>query len=233
MQTADQQTAAEIQTQIEQVEREAQDITRSLDKLTNITDLLGAKAELRDRTEVLDLLQQRLQDAETREAAAAERARRQANTDAMEAARAAYEDVTDQFNSRRLALIRYMTAESDELDPLSFELQRLRTEFTDAWLRNNPDRIRDFDNYPKLPEHPLDLTEPEKHAQDALNVLYASRTDSGGSYRNLTLASMAQGYQRLMAGGLNAPQRQDLTQPSTALDDEMGYAVSRMGNRDD
>ncbi len=68
------QSSADVTRQIAQVQREVQDITCSLDRLTDIQDLLGAKAELRDRTDVLDLLTTRLADAEKRETTQAERA---------------------------------------------------------------------------------------------------------------------------------------------------------------
>ncbi len=227
------QTSAEIQTQIDQVEREVKDIHNGLKRTTRVQDLLDAHQELTNRSDVIKLLQGRLQEAQERETAAAERARRQANDDAQAEARAAYEDVTDRLNTRRLALIRTMTAEMDELDPLSFELQRLRREFSDAWLRNNPDRIRDFANYPKFPEYPLDLTEPEKHADDALNVLYASRNRLPGNYTEMSDALRNQGYQQFRAGWHNAPRPQQLSEPNTALDDAMAYAETKLSNGDD
>ncbi len=229
MQTADQQTAAQIRAQLSQMQNELSDIARNMPTITSTTNLLGAQAEQRDHEAVIRILEQRLEDAETKEAAAAERARRQANETIQADAAAKCADLTEQLKNRQVALVHYLTEEQDEMDALRSEAAKLRNTHHTAWQLNNPNRT----DYPQLPGFALDLTEQEQHADDALRVLVASRQGYGGTYKELTLASMAQGYQRLMAGGFNAPQRQDLYQPNTALDVEMGYAVSRMNNRDD
>ncbi len=223
------QTAAEIQGQIDQVEREVKDIHASLKRITKTQDLLDGHGELTNRANVLSLLQERLEDAQTREKAEAERARRQANETIQADAAAKCADLTEQLKNRQVALVHYLTEEQDEMDALRSEAAKLRNTHHTAWQLNNPNRT----DYPQLPGFALDLTEQEQHADDALRVLVASRQGYGGTYKELMLASMGQGYQRLMAGGFNAPQRQDLTQPNTALDESLQFLDERMGNRDD
>ncbi len=195
------QTAAQIRTQIDGVLREIDDIHRNMPGITSTTDLLGAQAELRDREAVLELLAQRLKDAEAREKQQAEDDRRQANEDTMTEARAAYADVADQLRARRLKLVRTMTAEMDESDPLLWEAQRLHNEYQEAWLRNaTPEQRRDLHIWPTLPSLALDdLTDREQHAADLIGVLHASRHGLTGSFHDLQLASAAQGYQRFQA----------------------------------
>lgn len=207
------------------------ELTRQIDQLTR--DIKGIEASMpviyekgsdheQEDAEVrlvacqnrLKRLQAHLTTAQQEEAAAAERARRQANTDAMEAAKTAHKDISERLSSRQLALIRHVTAELDKLDPLGIELQVLRNEVIDAWVRNNPERIRDFDNYPQLPLPALDLTDREKLTQDALITLYSKRLGSFTPPR------------------LDPPQP-NLTQPNSAVDDAMSFLDRRANGGDD
>ncbi len=112
------QSSKELKTQIDQINREIVDIKRSLPRLTSTTDLLDAQQELKNRADVLVLLQERLTKAQAREAEYEKRRKREALEAERVAARENFDRLTEQFDGVMEPLIAHIVRELDTLSEL-------------------------------------------------------------------------------------------------------------------
>jgi vacuolar-type H+-ATPase subunit I/STV1 len=178
------QTSEELKAQIAQLDREVADINRSLDRLTRLEDLLGARSELTDRAEVISLLQTRLEAALAREAEQERLDRRQELERQRDEAREQFDRLTERFENALGPLIDQInTTLDDTLRPLGLDRDtessshstacfELRGRTTD-WSGAN-DLSTGFGFFDKLPRENQDV-------RAALFELYKARIGAGGS----------------------------------------------------
>ncbi len=126
------QTSSEIRQQIKQVESEVRDIQNSLPKITNIQNLLGAKAELRDRAEVVTLLQERLADALKRERVQEQLDKRRALEAERDAAKEQFDRFTEDFECIFVPLERETLDQFDKLDQIAWARSEASRRYSEA-----------------------------------------------------------------------------------------------------
>lgn len=126
------QSSAELKTQIDQINRESRDIKNSLHRLTSTTDLLDAQQELKNRADVLVLLEQRLKDALDRERRWAEQNRRKELEAERVAAREDFDRLTERFDAEAEPLIEHIVRGLDGLTEIAVQRQQAHNRHLDA-----------------------------------------------------------------------------------------------------
>ncbi len=231
------QSSSDITRQIDQVEREVKDIQGSLKRLTHVQDLLDAHGELTNRANVLSLLQQRLEDAQEREARQAELDKKRALEKERDDAKAEHDRLTAEFEAVMVPLEQAVLDALDRLDPLAFKRMNAETQRSNAAfvLRG---RTVDWSNADKLSTGAGWYGNTEgagSPVRRCLFELYAARHGMPGRLELEGQESQAVTAHRawlLRQAGTQQP-RQDLTAPNTALDESLQFLDERMGNRDD
>ncbi len=127
------QTPSEIREQIDQLNREVLDINRSLDRLTRLEDLLGARSELTDRSEVIALLETRFKAAQEREAEQERLDKRQALERQRDAAREQFQVLTERFENAFEEIKVFVNAKMDDaITPLGLERDTASSQYASA-----------------------------------------------------------------------------------------------------
>ncbi len=135
------QTSQEIESQINQVQREVKDIENSLSRLSAVQDLIDAHQELNNRKNVLGLLRERLELA--RQGEAREQIEREALEKARDEIQAKIEKLSAEFDS----LLAPLEAQLSEALPKLYELARARQSAQSRYselgrkLRSGPDEL--------------------------------------------------------------------------------------------
>ncbi len=135
------QTSEQIESQINQVQREVKDIESSMSRLSSTQDLIDAHQELNNRKNVLGLLRERLELA--RQGEAREQIEREALEKAREEIQAKIEKLSAEFDS----LLAPLEAQLGEVLPKLYELARARQSAQSRYsnlgrtLRGAPDEL--------------------------------------------------------------------------------------------
>jgi hypothetical protein len=210
------QTTEQIESQINQVQREVKDIENSMARLSRTQDLLDAQQELNNRQNVLGLLRARLATAHQREEREqAERARLE-----LETGRDTAKDEIEKLNAEFDELLAPLEAQLDNVLPKLFEVAKARQSQQSQYselgrtLRGAPDELgldRLVHNYGWTIQDEADPTKIRR----LLLMLYRDEIKAPGGYNDINrLMPMLQ----MSQASLHTPQT---TQRTDTLDEHL------------
>ncbi len=180
------QSSEQIQSQIQQVQREIKDIELSMARLSSTQDLIDAHQELNNRKNVIGMLCERLELA--RQSETHEQAERKALETARDEIQAKIEKLSAEFDS----LLAPLEAQLSEALPKLYELARARQSAQSRYselgrkLRGSPDELGVdilVGNYGWTVKNEADPTKIRR----LLLALYRDEIKVAGGFKSLTM----------------------------------------------